>query len=168
MHRNAEYVPPHASNALLYIRPILFGGSDAQLGLVGATRARFCVYVVPVRAYHGTAPLAALILEAFDRAAPRGTGSAKVGGNYAPVIRWSEAAKREGYAITLHLDSRTHSEIEEFSTSAFAGFKIGPSGICMVVPESPNIVDSVTSDSCREVARSLGWAVERRTVRFHL
>lgn len=30
--RNAEFVPPHASGASMYIRPLMFG-SSAQLGL---------------------------------------------------------------------------------------------------------------------------------------
>jgi len=48
----------------------------------------------------------ALILEDFDRAAPYGVGQAKVGGNYAPVLKHAEKARLNGYGITLHLDSK--------------------------------------------------------------
>ena len=64
------------------------------------------VYVLPVGVYHGVHPVDALILEDFDRAAPFGTGSAKVGGNYAPVLKHAESARENGYGITLHLDSK--------------------------------------------------------------
>lgn len=58
-----------------------------------------------------------LILEELGSAAPNGTGSAKVGGNYAPVLRWSDKAQKDVYDITLHLDSARHEEVDEFSTS---------------------------------------------------
>ena len=116
--------------------------------------------------YHGVHPVKALILEDFDRAAPDGTGSAKVGGNYAPVMKWSEKAYKQGYGITLHLDSKTRSEIDEFSTSGFIGAKKDGDNITLVVPDSKNVIQSVTSDSCLEIARSLGWETEVRSVSF--
>ncbi|KAI7115216.1 branched-chain amino acid aminotransferase, partial [Hortaea werneckii] len=90
---NAEFVPPHSSGAAMYIRPLLFG-SSAQLGLNPPEEYTFLVYVLPVGVYHGVHPVSALILEDFDRAAPEGTGSAKIGGNYAPVLRFSERARK--------------------------------------------------------------------------
>lgn len=163
---NAAHVPPHASGAALYIRPLLFG-SSAQLGLSPPEEYTFVVYVLPVGVYHGVHPVAALVLEDFDRAAPEGVGSAKVGGNYAPVLRFSERARREGYGITLHLDSKTRSVIDEFSTSGFVGVKVGGEGRrTVVVPESSQIIESVTSESVCEIARSLGWGVEKRPIGY--
>lgn len=118
---NAAYVPPHETGAAMYIRPLLFG-SSAQLGLNPPEEYTFCVYVLPTGVYHGTHPVDALILEQFDRAAPEGTGSAKVGGNYAPVT--------------------------------------------MVVPDSKNVIKSVTADSVCEIAKSLGWKVEARPIPY--
>jgi branched-chain amino acid aminotransferase len=160
---NAEYVPPHETGAAMYIRPLIFG-SSAQLGLNPPEEYTFCVYVLPVGVYHGVHPVKALILEEFDRAAPYGTGSAKVGGNYAPVLRWSDKARNEGYGITLHLDSKTRSEIDEFSTSGFIGVKKDGEDITLVVPDSKNVISSVTSDSCLDISKSFGWKVERRSV----
>lgn len=160
---NAEYVPPHRTGAALYIRPLVFG-SCAQLGLNPPEEYTFVVYVLPVGVYHGVHPVDALILEEFDRAAPEGTGSAKVGGNYAPVMRWSEKARDEGYGITLHLDSKTRSEIDEFSTSAFIGIKKHGDEYTLVVPDSKNVIKSVTSDSCVALAKSFGWKTEIRKV----
>jgi branched-chain amino acid aminotransferase len=162
---NAEFVPPHETGAAMYIRPLIFG-SSAQLGLNPPEEYTFLVFVMPVGVYHGVHPVKALILEDFDRAAPDGTGSAKVGGNYAPVLRWSDKARNEGYGITLHLDSKTRSEIDEFSTSGFIGVKKEGENITLVVPDSKNVISSVTSESCLEIARSFGWKTERRSVSF--
>lgn len=164
--RNAAYVPPHSCGASMYVRPLLFG-SSAQLGLDPPEEYTFLVYVMPTGVYHGVHPVAALILEDFDRAAPEGTGSAKIGGNYAPVLRHSGKAKKEGFGITLHLDSRTRSEIDEFSTSGFIGIHGTPeSGVTVVVPDSKNVIKSVTSDSICQIAKHFGWKVEQRAVGF--
>jgi branched-chain amino acid aminotransferase len=160
---NAEFVPPHETGAALYIRPQIYG-SSAQLGLSPPEEYTFAVYVVPTGVYHGSHPVKALILDDFDRAAPNGTGSAKVGGNYAPVLRWSEKARQEGYGITLHLDSKAHEEVDEFSTSGFIGAIVEGDSVTIVVPDSTNAIKSVTSESIQEIGRSWGWKVEQRSV----
>ncbi|OCK77278.1 branched-chain amino acid aminotransferase II [Lepidopterella palustris CBS 459.81] len=166
---NADLVPPNSASAMLYIRPFVFG-SGAWFQLSPTDEYLFCVFVAPTSALHGARPIDALILDDFDRAATRGVGSGKVGGNYAPVMRWSEKAKKEGFPITLHLDSQTQTEIEEFTTSAFVGIidaSKSTSGVTtLVVSNSRNIVESVTSDSIEHLAKTLGWAVERRTVKY--
>ena len=129
------------------------------------------VYVLPVGVYHGTGAVDALILEDFDRAAPEGTGSAKIGGNYAPVLRHSERARQDGFGITLHLDSRERAWIEEFSTSGFLGVRAStpdhPASPTLIIPDSRSVIESVTSDSCATLARHWNWAVERRPVAFN-
>ncbi|KAK1758279.1 aminotransferase [Echria macrotheca] len=162
---NAEFVPPHETGAAMYIRPQIYG-SSAQLGLNPPEEYTFCVFVLPTGVYHGTHPVKALIMDDFDRAAPNGTGSAKVGGNYAPVLRWSERARNEGYGITLHLDSKSHEEIDEFSTSGFIGALVDREDVTLVVPDSKAVIDSVTSDSIQEIARSFGWKVEKRSIKY--
>ncbi|KID72957.1 Transaminase [Metarhizium brunneum] len=163
---NAGFVPPHETGAALYIRPQLYG-SSAQLGLDPPEEYTFCVFVIPTGVYHGTHPVKALILDEFDRTAPNGTGHAKVGGNYAPVLKWSGKAKREGFGITLHLDSARHEEIDEFSTSGFIGVvAASDDDVTLVVPDSKCVIDSVTSDSVQHIARSWGWKVERRSVQY--
>lgn len=162
---NAEYVPPQSTGTSMYIRPLLFG-SCPQLGLSPPEEYIFCVYVMPTGVYHGTHPVNALILEDFDRAAPKGTGTAKIGGNYAPVYKWSDKARSEGFDITLHLDSQTRSEIDEFSTSGFVGIKEEADGYSLAVPTSKTAIKSVTAESVIEIAKSFGWKVERRAVKY--
>ncbi len=162
---NAEHVPPHHTGASMYIRPLAFG-SSAHLGLTPPDEYTFVVYVVPVGVFHGVHAVDALILEEFDRAAPEGTGSAKLGGNYGPVLKWSERAKNDGFGITLHLDSRTKSEVDEFSTSGFVGVHKEGEEYTLVVPDSKSVIKSVTSDSVCEIAKSFGWKVERRSIKY--
>ncbi|KAH8736275.1 aminotransferase [Ilyonectria robusta] len=162
---NAEFVPPHETGAALYIRPQIYG-SSAQLGLSPPEEYTFCVFVIPTGVYHGSHPVKALILEEFDRAAPNGTGNAKVGGNYAPVLRWSDKAREEGFGITLHLDSARHEEVDEFSTSGFIGALKSGDDVTLVVPDSKCVIDSVTSSSIQDLARSFGWKVEKRPIKY--
>ncbi|OJJ94688.1 hypothetical protein ASPACDRAFT_37467, partial [Aspergillus aculeatus ATCC 16872] len=168
--QNAEWVPPHSTGAALYIRPVVFG-SSGHFALTPPSEYTFCVYVQPFGTYHGIAPLPALVLEEFDRAAPKGTGHAKIGGNYAPVMKWSGQALKEGYPITLHLDSKTGTQIDEFSTSGFLGVRIDreegkPDQVVLLVPKSENIIKSVTSDSVMEIGKKLGYRVEHRSVMY--
>ncbi|PHH58641.1 hypothetical protein CDD80_2072 [Ophiocordyceps camponoti-rufipedis] len=162
---NAGFVPPHESGAALYVRPQLYG-SSAQLGLAPPDEYTFAVFVIPTGVYHGVDPVAALVLDDFDRAAPNGTGHAKVGGNYAPVLRWSDGARREGFDITLHLDSARHEVVDEFSTSGFIGVVGEGEDVTLVVPDSRCAIASVTSDSVMVLARSFGWKTERRPVPY--
>lgn len=165
---NAEFVPPHSTGASMYVRPLLFG-SSAQLGLSPPDEYTFVIFVMPTGVYHGVHAVNALILENFDRAAPEGTGSAKIGGNYAPVLRHSERARKDGFGITLHLDSKTRSEIDEFSTSAFLGVKkdTATGTVTLVVPDSKNVIESVTAASvCDIAAKIFEYAVERRRVAY--
>lgn len=163
---NAEFVPPYGSAWAMYLRPQLFG-SSGHLGLTAPDEYTFCVFVVPTGMHLGTQSVKALILDEFDRAAPRGNGHAKVGGNYAPVLKWSDGARKEGFGITLHLDSARRVEVDEFSMCAFVGIRAGEGGeTVVVIPDSPNVIDSVMSDSVQEVARSFGWKVEKRAVKY--
>jgi len=174
---NAEYAPPanpstsEGGTWALYIRPLLFSPSP-HLALSPPQEYTFAVFVTPTSVYHGVKALDALILEDLDRAAPRGTGSAKVGGNYAPVMRHSERARaaQEGFGITLHLDSATRSEVEEFSTSAFIGVRknaTNPGAVTLVIPDSTNVLDSVTASSvCTIAEHILGYKIEKRRIPY--
>ena len=163
---NACYVPPHGASAALYIRPIIFGTS-ATLSMASPDQYTFCVYVTPVGVAYGVGSVRALILEDYDRVAPQGTGPAKVGGNYSPLVRHIEKASESNHGILLHLDSKTRTEIDEFSMSGFVGIKIDEDGgYKVVVPYPKRVIESVTSDSVCEIAKDLGWGAERRTVRY--
>ncbi|TDZ39236.1 putative branched-chain-amino-acid aminotransferase TOXF [Colletotrichum spinosum] len=165
VRKNAEYVCPHHVKGSLYIRPFQFG-SGSQIGLEPPKEFLFCVFVQPHIAFHGHQAIKALVLDEFDRAATRGSGAVKVGGNYAPVMRWMSEARKEGYNVLLHLDSHTRSDIDEFSTSSFIGIRNDEHGITLIVADSPAALDSITADSTARLAASFGWRVEKRTVKW--
>ena len=50
----------------------------------------------------------ALIVEDFDRSAPRGMGPYKAAGNYAPALLPNRLASVQGCPITLYLDAQGH------------------------------------------------------------
>lgn len=173
---NAEYVPPHETGCAMYCRPLLFA-SGPMFFPGKPDECTFCVYVFPTplsASQERVRAVKALILDDFDRAAPKGTGHAKAGGNYAGVLRWTGGAKMEGFGITLHLDSARHEEVDEFSTCGFLGVKRRSPGarddddddVTLVVPDSPCAIDSVTSDSVQHIARSWGWSVEKRRMPY--
>ncbi len=170
---NLEYVPPYKKNAsggALYIRPLLLA-TGPSLILGSPDEFTFVVWVTPVGSLYGSGAeipaVDGLVLDTFDRTAPMGTGHTKLGGNYAPVFGPTANAKKQGYPITLHLDSATHTYIDEFSTSnALAILKEGDQ-TTLVVPESTSILRSVTKLSVVEIAEKLcGWKVDLRQVAF--
>ena len=81
---NEEYVPPYGTGATLYLRPLLIGVGDI-IGVHPADEYIFTIFAMPVGNYFkgGLVPTNFLIQDEYDRAAPHGTGAAKVGGNYA-------------------------------------------------------------------------------------
>ncbi|KAK4209971.1 aminotransferase [Rhypophila decipiens] len=166
---NACFVPPHKTGWGMYLRPLLFASGPSLVPHLTHGWI-FCIYVAPLPfgALDGMPPVKALILDDFDRAAPRGTGHAKTGGNYAGSIPWIMQAKTAGFDLTLHLDCVNREEIEEFSASGFLAVrKTGTSAdsdITLVVPDSPTVLPSLTSDSVQQIARALGWVVEKRRV----
>ncbi|EPE34346.1 D-aminoacid aminotransferase-like PLP-dependent enzyme [Glarea lozoyensis ATCC 20868] len=165
---NTDFVPPHGTGASLYIRPMAFASSPT-VGLFLASQFKFCVYVLPVSPLHGKATqegASVLVIEDFDRAAPLGTGNVKVGGNYGPVLGLIDEAKKQGFNLTLHLDSLSHSLIDEFSTSGFIGVLNDGEVPTIVVSDSQQVVSSITVDSICELARAFDWHVQKRPISF--
>lgn len=159
---NLEYVPPAGAGGSLYLRPLLIG-SGPTIGVQPSGQYEFIVMAMPVGAYYqgGLKAVPALVADDFDRAAPLGSGRYKVAGNYAASLLAGRHAKERGFPITLFLDAKTHTLIDEFSTSNFIG--ITRDGR-YVTPESDSILPSITNDSLMQLARDLGLVVERRPV----
>ncbi|MGA1871629.1 MAG: branched-chain amino acid aminotransferase [bacterium] len=161
---NRDYIPPYGTGSCLYIRPLLLGYSP-HIGLKPAEEYLFLVLVTPVGPYYkrGIEPVKALVIEQYDRAAPRGLGNVKVGGNYAASLVSSKLAKQKGYPIVLYLDPLTHSYIDEFGTSNFIGIT---SNNEYITPDSPSILPSITNDSLQHIARDLGLKVIKEKVPY--
>ncbi|KAH8429325.1 uncharacterized protein LDX57_006992 [Aspergillus melleus] len=153
--RNAEYVPPHDSDAMLYIRPTVFG-SGSHNSSSRSSHFLLSVAVCPGRDCHLTRPLDALVMDDLKGATA----------DSATPVNGDEQVRTKKYGLALHVDARTHTEIIGFSRASFIGFMGGgeDGGIRVILPEQCNTLDSATSDSCIALARSLGWVVEKRGV----
>lgn len=148
---NIEYVPPYGHGASMYIRPLLIGIGD-NLGVKPAPEYLFTVFVVPVGPYfkEGFKPVKMKIELEYDRAAPQGTGDAKVGGNYSAGILPVEKAREEGYSEVIYLDAREKKYFEETgAANLFFVFKNGD----LATPKSNAILPSITRKSIVEIAR---------------
>ncbi len=159
---NERFVPPYGTDATLYLRPMLIA-SQPVLGVKPANEFIFCIFVSPVGPYFkgGMTPIDVVIDIDYDRAAPRGTGRAKCGGNYAASLYAGERAHENGYSNVLFLDATEHKYIEECGAANFFGIKNNT----YVTPESPSILHSITNMSLRELAsKEYGLAIEERHI----
>ena len=158
---NRKYIPPYGSGATLYIRPFLFG-SSAEVGVRPTSEYTFITFVTPVGPYFkdGIKPVNMLICRDIDRAAPQGTGSYKVGGNYAASMRALIAAKDAGYSNAIFLDSKEKKYIDECGPANFFGIKDNT----YITPRSSSILNSITNMSLLDIATSIGMKTERRPI----
>lgn len=158
---NQEYIPTYESGATLYLRPLLIGTS-AQVGVHPAKEFIFLIFVTPVGPYFkgGFSTNPYVIMRDFDRAAPLGTGTFKVGGNYAASLRANQLAHEKGYASEFYLDSKEKKYVDECGAANFFGIK----NKTYVTPLSSSILPSITNKSLMQIAEDLGMKVERRPI----
>lgn len=159
---NEKYVPPYDSGASLYIRPLLIGTSP-QVGVKPSKEYLFLIFVTPVGPYfkEGFKPTPLVILRSYDRAAPQGTGTYKIGGNYAASLVAGNKAHEMGYSAVLYLDPKEKKYIDEGGPANFFAIK----GNTYITPASSSILPSITNMSLIELAKDLGMSIERRSVR---
>ena len=154
---NERFIPPYGTGGALYLRPFVIGVGD-NIGVRTAPEFIFSIFAIPVGAYFkgGLTPHNFLI-SSFDRAAPQGTGAAKVGGNYAASLMPGSQAKKAHYADCIYLDPMTHTKIEEVGSANFFGITHDNK---FVTPNSPSVLPGITRLSLIELANSrLGMEV---------
>ena len=158
---NEKFVPPYGTGASLYLRPLLIG-TGAQVGVKPADEYTFLVFACPVGPYFKTGfkPVKMQIVRDFDRAAPLGTGTYKVGGNYAASLQASVRSQAEGFATILFLDAKEKKYIDEAGPANFFVIKDGE----YVTPKSSSILRSITNMSLRELAADMGLKVVERSI----
>ena len=149
---NAEWIPPYGTGGSLYIRPLMIGVGNT-IGVTPAPEYIFTIFVMPVGAYFkgGLTPTSFVVSE-YDRAAPVGTGAAKVGGNYAASLLPGKEAKKRQFSDCIYLDPLTHTKIEEVGAANFFGITKDNQ---FITPYSPSILPSITK-------YSLLWLAEHR------
>ena len=158
---NERFIPPYESGASLYVRPLLIG-LGAQVGVKPALEYLFVIFVTPVGPYFkdGFKPTPVVILRGYDRAAPLGTGTYKVGGNYAASLAAGEKAHDLGYSAVLYLDAKEKKYVDECGPANFFGIKDNK----YITPKSTSILPSITNKSLMQLAEDMGMTVERRQI----
>lgn len=161
IRENIEFLPPYESHASLYLRPTLIG-VNPQLGVKSSDECMLLLLTSPVGAYTGgnLEPINCVIARNYDRAAPFGTGSHKVGGNYATSLLSLNIAHKQGYKAVLYVSPSTRDTIDEFNSSNFFAIKDNT----YITPKSDTILPSITNKSLEDAAKYLGMKVERRPV----
>ena len=91
------------------------------------------------------------LISSYDRAAPQGTGAAKVGGNYAASLMPGAEAKKAHFADCIYLDPLTHKKIEEVGSANFFGITKNNE---FVTPKSASVLPGITRLSLIELAKS--------------
>lgn len=147
---NQEWLAPYGTGATLYLRPFMIGVGD-NVGVTPATEYIFSIFCCPVGAYFkgGLKPTNFIVSE-YDRAAPQGTGAAKVGGNYAASLYPGKLAKQRNFSDCIYLDPATHTKIEEVGAANFFGITKDNK---FVTPLSPSILPSITKYSLLYLAK---------------
>lgn len=158
---NERFVPPYGTGASLYIRPLEIGIS-ARVGVKPASEYMVIMLVTPVGPYFkdGFKPTKVCLSREYDRVAPKGTGSIKVGGNYAAAMKSGEIAHHKGYSVMLYIDPKEKKYIDECGAANFFGIR----GNSYITPDSESILPSITNMSIRQLAEDLGMTVERRHI----
>ena len=147
---NEHFVPPYGTGATLYLRPFMIGVGH-NIGVKPAEEYIFSVFCMPVGPYFkgGLTPCNFMVTD-YDRAAPHGTGSQKVGGNYAASMHPHQLAVEKGFTDCIYLDPATHTKIEEVGAANFFGITHNNK---FVTPKSPSILPSITKYSLMDIAR---------------
>ena len=158
---NERFIPPYGTGASLYIRPLEIGLTP-RIGVSGATEFLVVMLVTPVGPYFksGFRPTKICLTRKYDRVAPKGTGSIKVGGNYAASLFAGEMAHELGYANLLYLDPQEKKYIDECGAANFFGIKNNT----YITPASESVLPSITNMSLQQIAKDMGIKVERRKI----
>jgi len=158
---------PEKPGTSLYIRPFIIA-DDAFIGVHPADHFKYIIIASPVGPYYdtqdgGLVATSIFVEDEYVRAAPGGTGAAKVGGNYAASLKAQQKAKAMGCEQVLWLDAIEHSYVEEIGTSN-AFFVIGDEVI--TAPLGGTILPGVTRDSVIELLKKWGVNVSERRLKI--
>ena len=158
---NERFIPPYGCGSSLYLRPFEIGTS-ARIGVGPSKEYEMIIFVAPVGPYfkEGFNTTKVAIYRDYDRAAPRGTGRFKVGGNYAASLVALNRAKEDGFSTVLFLDPKEKQYIDECGPANFFCIK----GDKYITPKSDSILPSITNMSLQQIAEDMGLTVERRPI----
>jgi branched-chain amino acid aminotransferase len=150
---------PRGEGYSLYIRPT-FIGTHPYLGVQPSLSAKLYCITSPVGPYYpeGFNPIKLFADPTHVRAWPGGTGSSKVGGNYALGIRPAMEAAKKGYAQVLWLFGEDLQVTEVGTMNQFFFWKREGDGKreLITAPLDGTILPGVTRDSIIQLAKQWG------------
>ncbi|MEV6365044.1 branched-chain amino acid aminotransferase [Nocardia asteroides] len=163
---DADWVPAAGGEESLYLRPFMFS-TEAGLGVKPAAAYKYLLLASPAGAYfpRGVKPVRVWLSTEYVRAAPGGTGEAKVAGNYAASLLAQAQATDKGCDQVVWLDACERRYVEEMGTNnLFFVYGTG-SEARLVTPElSGSLLPGITRDSLLTLAADSGYPVEERKV----
>jgi branched-chain amino acid aminotransferase len=154
-----KWIPPGEGYSL-YIRPTVIA-TTRYLGVAPPDSILLFVITSPVGPYYRTGfqPVRLTTDTPYVRAWPGGTGSAKVGGNYAPTMKPQQEASQEGYSQVLWLFGDDEQVTEVGAMNVFFVIRSGATGRPeLVTPPLTrgDILPGVTRDSILRLVRRGG------------
>lgn len=150
---------PNDPNYSLYIRPFMFA-TDEYVGIRPSDHYRFIIFTCPVGAYYN-APLNVKVSDNYVRAFPKGTGYAKVAGNYAAGMLPLKLAREEGFDQLIWLDGHNLKFVEESGTMNLF-FVINNKLVTPVADGT--ILEGITRDSVITLAKEHNIATDIRKI----
>ncbi|MFF2087536.1 branched-chain amino acid aminotransferase [Nocardia sp. NPDC058176] len=163
---DADWVPAAGGEDSLYLRPFMFS-TEAGLGVKPAAAYKYLLLASPAGAYfpRGVKPVRVWLSTEYVRAAPGGTGEAKVAGNYAASLLAQAQATEKGCDQVVWLDACERRYVEEMGTNnLFFVYGTG-SEARLVTPElSGSLLPGITRDSLLTLAADSGYPVEERKI----
>jgi branched-chain amino acid aminotransferase len=118
--------------------------------------------VMPVGPYFkgGFSANSYVITRKYDRAAPNGTGTYKIGGNYAASLCANKEAHDMGYTSEFYLDAKEKKYIDECGAANFFGIKNNT----YITPKSSSVLPSITNKSLQQLVIDMGMKVDVRQI----
>ncbi|WP_280379036.1 branched-chain amino acid aminotransferase [Nocardia wallacei] len=163
---DADWVPAAGGEDSLYLRPFMFA-TEAGLGVKPAEAYKYLLLGSPAGAYfpRGLKPVRVWLSTEFVRAAPGGTGEAKVAGNYAASLLAQKQAADQDCDQVVWLDACEHRYVEEMGTNNLFFVYGAGSQARLVTPElSGSLLPGITRDSLLTLAADSGYQVEERKI----
>lgn len=163
---DSDWVPAAGGEESLYLRPFMFA-TEVGLGVKPSSKYKYLLLGSPAGAYfpRGVKPVKVWLSTDYVRAAPGGTGEAKVAGNYAASLLAQAEATAQGCDQVVWLDAPERRYVEEMGTNnLFFVFGSG-SEARLVTPElSGSLLPGITRDTLLTLAADSGYSVTERKV----
>ena len=165
VRQDAAWVPEGVGESL-YLRPFMIA-TEAGLGVRPSNSYLYLLIASPAGSYfpRGVQPVTVWLSYEYTRAAPGGTGEAKVAGNYAASLLAQAEAAAQGCDQVVWLDAVEHRWVEEMGTNnLYFVFGRGQEARLVTPSLTGTLLPGITRDSLLTLGRDLGYSTEERLV----